>query len=202
VALFPPLPERTRLFRLFATHQAWADRFLAAPTVLGIADSYGIELRHPRRHGRSTRQIGKKGLSNGRWIVGGKLGVVVTQWGRIAAWGCATATVYDATFHPLLAQFDEQMVVLADSHFHAHDGEPANVKICARGTWPERMLIETVLSVLTRICQLKQVGHRVWTYFQARLAVTVAVFNRLADWHGLQPDEQGIVHLSIAEFSL
>src|SRR5439155_15341531 len=39
--LFPLLPERTRLFRLFATHQQWADRFLAEPTIMGVADTYG-----------------------------------------------------------------------------------------------------------------------------------------------------------------
>src|SRR5438132_13560223 len=33
--LFPRLPERTRLFRLFTTHQDWTQAFLAAPTVLG-----------------------------------------------------------------------------------------------------------------------------------------------------------------------
>ena len=31
--LFPQLPERTRLFRLFKTHQDWTQVFLAAPTV-------------------------------------------------------------------------------------------------------------------------------------------------------------------------
>src|SRR6266851_6728059 len=45
-ALFPQLPERTRLFRLFRTHQAWTQAFLAAPTVLGVIDTYGIELIH------------------------------------------------------------------------------------------------------------------------------------------------------------
>ncbi len=44
-ALFPRLPERTRLFRLFATHQDWTRVFLAAPTVLGVIDTYGIEVR-------------------------------------------------------------------------------------------------------------------------------------------------------------
>ena len=34
-ALFPHLPERTRLFRLFRTHQDWTQAFLAAPTDLG-----------------------------------------------------------------------------------------------------------------------------------------------------------------------
>ena len=64
--LFPPLPERTRLFRLFKTHRAWTFRFLARPTLLGIVDSFGIELIHPVREGRSPRQIGRKGLSNHR----------------------------------------------------------------------------------------------------------------------------------------
>src|SRR5215471_11824947 len=41
-ALFPRLPERTRLFRLLKTHQDWARAFLAAPTVLGGIDTYGI----------------------------------------------------------------------------------------------------------------------------------------------------------------
>jgi len=52
-ALFPRLPERTRLFRLFRTHQDWTKVFLAAPTVLGVIDTYGIELIHPMREGRS-----------------------------------------------------------------------------------------------------------------------------------------------------
>jgi hypothetical protein len=52
-ALFPQLPERTRLFRLFKTHQDWTQVFLAAPTVLGVIDTYGIELIHPMREGRS-----------------------------------------------------------------------------------------------------------------------------------------------------
>ena len=34
--LFPRLPERTQLFRLFVTHQDWTQVFLAAPTVLGV----------------------------------------------------------------------------------------------------------------------------------------------------------------------
>src|SRR5262249_47402373 len=63
-ALFPRLPERTRLFRLFKTHQAWTQAFLASPTVLGVIDTYGIELIHPIREGRSPQPIGPKCLSN------------------------------------------------------------------------------------------------------------------------------------------
>jgi hypothetical protein len=95
--LFPRLPERTRLFRLFATHQNWTRAFLAAPTVLGVIDTYSIELIHPMREGRSPQQIGCKGLSNHRWIVGGKLCLLLNQWGLIVGWACATANVADNT---------------------------------------------------------------------------------------------------------
>jgi hypothetical protein len=30
----------------------------------------------------------------------------------------------------------------------------------------------------------------------------MAMFNLLVQWHGLQPDQTGFIHLSIAEFSL
>ena len=77
--LFPRLPERTRLFRLLKTHQDWTQAFLAAPTVLGVIDTYGIELIHPMREGRSPQQIGRKGVSNHRWMVGGKRCLVLNQ---------------------------------------------------------------------------------------------------------------------------
>ena len=79
--LLPHVPERTRWARLFKPHTAWPPRFLAAPTVLGVAATYGIELRHPMREGRSPAQIGKKGQRNHRWMVGGKLCCILNQWG-------------------------------------------------------------------------------------------------------------------------
>jgi hypothetical protein len=79
--LFPQVPERTRFARLFKTHTAWTACFLAVPTVLGVGDSYGIEVIHPIREGRSSAQIGTKGQSNHCWIVGGKLCFIVNQWG-------------------------------------------------------------------------------------------------------------------------
>jgi hypothetical protein len=200
--LFPQLPDRTRLFRLFAVHQDWTDRFLADPTILGVADSYGIELIHPMREGRSEKQIGKKGKSNYRWIVGGKLCFVLNKFGLIVGWDCDTANVYDATFHPLIEQFKDQMIVLTDTGFHAKQGDPSNLKPCPRGTWNVRMVVETVFSMLTRVWHLKKIGHRVWNYFRARLAFTMAAFNILAQWDGFKPDEHGFVRLSIAEFTI
>jgi hypothetical protein len=62
--------------------------------------------------------------------------------------------------------------------------------------------VETILSMLTFVCHCKKVMHRVWAYFHARLAFTMAAFNVLGQWHGLQPTASGCVPLSIAEFSL
>jgi hypothetical protein len=44
--------------------------------------------------------------------------------------------------------------------------------------------------------------HRVWAYFHARLAFTMAAFNVLVQWYGFQPYASGFVPLSMAEFSL
>jgi hypothetical protein len=70
------------------------------------------------------------------------------------------------------------------------------------GEWNERLLVETVLSMLTLVWHFKKVMHRVWDYFHARLAFTMAAFTLLVQWDGLKPDDKGYVHLSIAEFSL
>jgi hypothetical protein len=201
-ALFPRLPERTRLFRLFRTHQDWTQVFLAAPTVLGVIDTYGIELIHPMREGRSPQQIGRKGLSNHRWIVGGKLCLLLNQYGLIVAWACDTANVADNTFQWLIRQVEERMIVLSDTGFHAAAGDPTNLKLCQRGEWQDRLLVETVLSMLTVVCHFKRVMHRVWASFQARLAFTMAAFNVLVQWDGFQPYASGFVPLSMAEFSL
>src|SRR5262245_24716363 len=201
-ALFRHLPERTRLLRLFKTHHDWTQAFLAAPTVLGVIDTYGIELIHPIREGRSPQQIGRKGLSNHRWIVGGKLCLLLNQWGLIVGWACATANVADNTFQGLIRQCEDEMIVLSDTVFHAAEGDPTNLKLCQRGAWEDRMLAKTVLSMLTLVCHLKKVMHRGWAYLQARLAFTMAAFNVLVQWHGLLPNASGFVPLSIAEFSL
>src|SRR6476660_6273854 len=100
-ALFPRLPERTRLFRLFKTHE-----------------------------GRSPQQIGRKGLSNHRWIVGGKLCLLLNQYGLVVAWAWATANVADHTFQWVMRQFEERMIVWSDTGCHAAEGDPANLQLC------------------------------------------------------------------------
>ena len=201
--LFPQLPDRTRLFRLFNSHRHWIDRFMAPPSLIGWIDSFGIELIHPRREGRSDQQIGRKGKSNWRWIVGGKLGVLLNHLGLVVGWACDTAHVYDGSaFQDLVDSVADVMLVFSDTGFDKKDWHPTNLKLCKRGEWNTRMLVETVLSMLTTVCHFKKVAHRVWSYFESRLGYTMALFNILVQWHGLQPDDEGFVHLSIAEFGL
>ena len=102
----------------------------------------------------------------------------------------------------LIRQFEERMIVLSDTAFHAAEGDPTNLKLCQRGAWEDRMLVETVLSMLTLVRHGKKVMHRVWTSFHARLACTMAAFHVLVQWHGFQPNASGFVPLSMAEFSL
>lgn len=201
--MFPKMPVRTRLFRLFNTHRQYTQLLLANPTIIGLIDTYGIELIHPRREGRSQKQIGRKGLSNKRWIVGGKLCFVLNHIGLIVDWDVSTANVYDGSQFQGIAEHNAmKMVLFSDEAFVKKDWHPDNLKICQRGEWNTRMIIETVLSMLTLVCHFKKVMHRKWEYFKSRLAYTMAMFNILVQWDGIQVDETGNVHFSLAPFSL
>jgi hypothetical protein len=78
------------LQRLLATHRDRTDRFLAPLTFFTVTDSYGIELIHPIREGRSKQQIGRKGKSNRRWIVGVKMCWISNQNGQAVDWQWAS----------------------------------------------------------------------------------------------------------------
>jgi hypothetical protein len=197
----PPVPERTRVCRLCKTHIAWTAQCLAAPTVLGIADSYGREFIPPLREGRSPHQMGTTGNSHQRWMGGGQRCVVLHQWGLVCAWDGATANVHDAHVHPRSTPFGETMLVLTDTGVHAKTGAPVHRHVCQRGTWNGRMLVETLFALLTTVCHGTKVRQRVWGYFRARVAWTMAACNLLAQW-GLEVDDNHSLHLSIAEFSL
>lgn len=202
-SLFPHLPERTRLFRLFNSHRRWTEQFMAEPSLLGLVDTYGIELLHPRREGRSAQQIGKKGLSNKRWSVGGKLCFVLNHLGLIVDGDVDTANVYDgAAFQDIVERNAEKMVLFADEGFVKQDWHPANLKICKRGAWNSRMIVETVLSMLTLVSHFKKMMHRKGEYFKSRLAYTLAMFNVLVQWDDLEIDEDGAIHFHLAPFSL
>ncbi len=93
-------------------------------------------------------------------------------------------------------------MVFTDTGFHAATGDPPNLKPCKRGTWNGRMVVEPILSMLTTVVRLKKVSHRTWHSIRARRAYTQALFNVLVQWDGIPIDNDGNIHLSIAEFSL
>ena len=170
--------------------------------VLDLVDSYGIELIHPVRRGRSPGQFGGAGISNHRWIAGAKWCVVVPHLGEIIGWVWAPANAHDTWFRPLLDVFDGRTALFSDTGFHSAQGDPANLKVCRRGERNDRMLIETVLSMLTVVCHAKKMRHRLAEYFQVHVGLMAAAFNLLIGWSGLSANGDGFVPLSIAEFSL
>src|SRR5947208_404506 len=102
----------------------------------------------------------------------------------------------------LFKRINSLFILRFHTDFHAAEGDPANRKLCQRGEWNDRILVETVRSMLTLVLHFKKVMHRVWASFQARLACTMAAFNVLVQWHGLLPNASGFMPLSIAQFSL
>ena len=193
--LFPRLAERTRLFRLLEQHQELARRFLAEPTVFGVCDSFGIELVHPWRERRTQREVARKGKSLHRWIVGAKVAVLLNGQGQVVDLALDGANVHDTRFHPLIREFEEKMIVLADQGFKARKDNPDNLKICPKGQWNERMLIETVFSLWTGVLGLKKLTHRKRAPLLARLTYTCAIFNLCLNWSGK-------VKLELAPFAL
>jgi hypothetical protein len=121
---FPSLPERTRLQRLLRDYAAYTLDFLAEPSFFTVVDAYGIELIHPRREGRSPQQIGKKGISNGRWIVGIKLAWLINDTGEVVDWAWDTANEPDNVFRPLATSYDGETIALSDLGFR-ETGTPA-----------------------------------------------------------------------------
>jgi hypothetical protein len=200
--LFGRLPDRTTLIDQLAQYQHLCDRLLEPSSLLTVTDSYPIELIFPIREGRSKQQIGKKNKDKGRWSVGIKMCWIINTYGRVVGWKWTTMNRPDQDFHPLIEQLNEESIVLSDLGFRCADGIPNNLKLCAKGTWNDRMVVETVFSLLTVICNAKRMYQRVTRHIDAHLAYLAAMFNAcLGLFHQLHPDADPF-KLSIAEFSL
>lgn len=197
--LFGGLPERTRLQRSLKVHHPKCRRFLSEPTLFTVIDSYGIELIHPAREKRSKNPLGKKGKSNRRWIVGLKLCWLLNGRGEVVDWGWNTANVHDQAFRDIAHQFDGQTITLSDFGFKKKDEPPRNLKFCSVKTWGERMVVETAFSIITRVCRLKQMSHRVAAYAEMRLSYVTALFNILLKMSRSSDDDRS---MNLAQFSL
>jgi hypothetical protein len=200
--LFGGLPDRSRLQRALTVHQDWGQRLLAEPSFFTVIDRYPIELIFPIREGRSPQQVGGKSKDKGRWTVGIRLCWILNDYGQVVDWAAAALNTPDQNFHPMVAQLEDRSIVLSDLGFRAAQGIPSNLKLCAQGTWNERMLVETAWSMVTVICDLKHLHHRASFYIQAHLACATARFNVLLRlFHQFHPTADPF-QMSIAEFSL
>lgn len=176
---FPAMPDQTRLLRLMRDYNHLTDRWLQNPTFFTVMDSYGIELIHPIREGRSPEQVGKKTKSNHRWIVGIKFVPLLNNRGEIVSWNWAPANTHDQHFRSIATAFDGVTITLADSGFAQADAPPQNIKLCQRGAWNERMMIETFNSLITVLLHAKKIRQRATAHIEARLAYIVALTNIL-----------------------
>ena len=199
--LFGGLPHRTALQRQLRSHEHRADRLLAEASLLNVIDSFPIELLFPIRQGRSAQQIGTKNKDKGRWSIGLKVCWILNRLGQVVGWHWLPMNHSDQDFLPLVGLLKEDGLVLSDLGFRCKTGVPDNLKLCLKGTWNDRMLIETTFSLLTVVCRAKQMFHRTAHHLQARLAYTAAMFNVLIGLdRQLHPDDP--FRTSIAEFSL
>jgi hypothetical protein len=201
-ALFRGLPDRSTLQKQLKSQQVHTDLLLDTPSVLNVVDSFPIELIFPIREGRSKQQYGGKNRDKGRWSIGVKMAWIVNTFGQVCGWIWDKMNYPDNDFLDFLEEYDGQAIMLTDLGFRCKDGVPDNVKLCTKGTWNDRMVIETIFSLLTVVCKAKKIHHRVEAYIETRLAYTAAMFNVwLRLFHDLHPDESQF-KISIAEFSL
>ncbi len=144
-----------------------------------MIDTFGIELIHPRREGRSEQQIGRKGKSNGRWIVGIKVAFLINQQGEITDWCWDGANEHDNTFRDVVLQYEGETITFSDLGFRKQGSPNRNFRYGNKGEWTDRYLIETVLSWMTEKFHAKKMYHRGEEYITARLASLAAAFNIL-----------------------
>ena len=108
----------------------------------------------------------------------------------------AAQNVCDNTFDEDLEKVNE--IVLADGNYPKKDGRtPKNMKICSKGKWNKRMRVETLFSLWTRICNMKQSFHRTVRGFEVKSHYLCALINVLI---GLN-DICGFKHLSIVQWA-
>lgn len=175
------LPERSRLCRLLIKYRKVCNQFLSSETFFNVLDSFGVEIIHPAREGRSeqSKSVSKKGKSNHRWIIGRKINIAINGELEITDFQEDTANVCDNTFDEHFAEKDEYLY-LTDKGYRKqskYGGTPTNFKICNNGSWNERMWIERLFSLWTRICEMKHSFHRTIKGFQAKISYLVVLTN-------------------------
>jgi hypothetical protein len=198
---FPHIPERSRLSRLFSQWASSLSALFSSGRMIGIIDSFGIELIHPRREGRSEKQIGKKGISNHRWIVGAKLCLMIDSLGKVIDFDYDSANVYDGDFCRVLNSFEGKTGFLSDLGFRCKVDKPSNLVTCKKGEGKPRWLIETVLGQLCTYFHLKRSRARIWSGLEWRLYGALACYNLVREIHDTTDPETGYISVSLQEFA-
>jgi len=81
------------------------------------------------------------------------------------------------------------MVIFSDTGFTKKDWFPTNLRLYKRGEWNVQMVVETVLSMLTYICDFKRSHHKVWDYFKSKVGYTMALFKKWIKFVNRIPSE-------------
>ena len=177
------LNERSRLQRLINKYWQYVAIFLKCPTIMNIADSYSVELIHPTRYNRKKQlnSFIRKGFSNNRWMVGRKIGIVINSSFEIVHYNTDLAGGTDKTFNKDFSNING--IILADTGYNDKDKSqiPKNLKICKKGTWNDRMLIESLFSLWKRMLNTKQMMVKTLNGFNARASYLCALTNILFD---------------------
>ena len=75
------------------------------------------------------------------------------------------------------------MVIVTDVGFGSEDLQPSNLKVCKKGTWNDRMRVETALFTLR--LSTKKMRSRTWKGLEVYLGDMLALFNLLIGGFGL-----------------
>lgn len=177
------LNERSRLQRLINKYWKYAVMFLKKESLFNIADSYSVELIHPIRFGRKEqlKAMVRKGKTNGRWMVGRKIGIVINNLFQIICFDHDLAGGTDKIFNK---DFDKiNGIILADTGYNEKDKTkiPKNLKLCKKDKWNDRMYIETLFSLWKRMLNTKQMMVKTLNGFSAKTAYLCALTNILFD---------------------
>ena len=98
----------------------------------------------------------------------GKLCFVLNPLALIVDWACDTANVSaDTSFQDVVECQTDFMVIFTDDGFAKTDWHPDNLNLCHRAEWNNRMMVETVLWILTLVCHFRKVMHRTCAYFES-----------------------------------
>jgi hypothetical protein len=119
----------------------------------------------------------------------------VSQKGDILEWAMDPSNIFDKHFAWIVEHF--KVKALSDTGFHSKDGAPENLKICHRGKQNERMMLESVFSLIKRLLGLKQIQAKTRQGFELAVSSIFALFNMLLEMNrrlGLYTEKTSIAH--------